>query len=84
MSVDLTHGFRFGAFVVEPLKGCVIGDDQQLRHLPPKAMAVLVSLAEVAPQPLARESLIDKVWGERCVSDEVLIIYVGFWDHWLC
>ena len=72
MSIDFTRGFQFGKFIVEPLKGCVVGDDQQPRHLPPKAMAVLISLAEVAPEPLTRESLIDRVWVERCVSDEVL------------
>lgn len=72
MPIDLTHGFQFGAFVAEPLKGCVTDDDGQPRHLPPKAMAVLVSLAEAAPEPLTRDELIDKVWGERCVSDEVL------------
>jgi len=72
MVADLTHGFQFGAFKAEPLKGCVIGDDRQPRHLPPKAMEVLTSLAEAAPEPLTREDLINKVWGERCVSDEVL------------
>jgi DNA-binding winged helix-turn-helix (wHTH) protein/Flp pilus assembly protein TadD len=41
-------------------------------HVTPKAMAVLVSLAEAAPHPVSREELIDGVWGERCVSDEVL------------
>jgi hypothetical protein len=41
MAVDLSYGFQFGAFIAEPLKGCVIGNDQRLRHLPPKAMAVL-------------------------------------------
>lgn len=72
MATDLTHGFQFGAFTAEPLRGCVTGDDLQPRHLPPKAMEVLVTLAEAAPEPVSREELIDRVWGERCVSDEVL------------
>lgn len=72
MHTDLRHGFRFGAFIAEPLRGCVTGDDMQPRHLPPKAMEVLVSLAQAAPEPVSREELIDRVWGERCVSDEVL------------
>jgi len=70
--MDLRHGFRFGAFTVEPLKGCLTGDDGESRHLAPKAMEVLVRLAEAAPEPAAREDLINEVWGERCVSDEVL------------
>lgn len=72
MHTDLTHGFRFGAFIAEPQRGCVTGDDMQPRHLPPKAMEVLVILAQAAPEPVSREELIDEVWGERCVSDEVL------------
>lgn len=72
MPDDITHGFQFGAFIAEPLRGCVTGDDMQPRHLAPKAMAVLLRLAEAAPHPVSREELIDEVWGERCVSDEVL------------
>lgn len=72
MATDLAQGFRFGAFIAEPLRGCITGDDMQPQHLPPKAMEVLVALAEAAPGPVAREELIDNVWGERCVSDEVL------------
>jgi TolB-like protein/DNA-binding winged helix-turn-helix (wHTH) protein len=70
--MDLRHGFRFGAFTVEPLKGCLTGDDGESRHLAPKSIEVLVRLAEAAPEPATREDLINEVWGERCVSDEVL------------
>ena len=40
--------------------------------LAPKAMDVLVRLAEAAPNPVTRDDLITAVWGERYVSDEVL------------
>jgi DNA-binding winged helix-turn-helix (wHTH) protein/Tfp pilus assembly protein PilF len=50
----------------------VTGRDRQSRHLPPKAMEVLVCLATEAKETLTREELLDRVWGERCVSDEVL------------
>jgi TolB-like protein/DNA-binding winged helix-turn-helix (wHTH) protein len=72
MPIELSQGFRFGAFTAEPLKGSVARDDGQSRHLAPKAMDVLVRLAEAAPKPLTREDLITAVWGERYVSDEVL------------
>lgn len=72
MAAKLAHGFQFGEFIAEPLRGCVTGDDMQPRHLPPKAMEVLVALADAAPEAVSREELIDRVWGERCVSEEVL------------
>ena len=72
MRNDLEHGFQCGAFAVEPLKGSVTGCDRPSRHLPPKAMEVLVCLAGAAPETLTRQELLDKVWGERFVSDEVL------------
>ena len=72
MPIELSQGFRFGAFTAEPLKGSVARDDGPSRHLAPKAMDVLVRLAEAAPKPVTREDLITAVWGERYVSDEVL------------
>ena len=72
MPIELSQGFRFGAFTAEPLKGSVAGDDGQSCHLAPKAMDVLVRLAEAAPNPVTRDDLITAVWGERYVSDEVL------------
>jgi TolB-like protein/DNA-binding winged helix-turn-helix (wHTH) protein len=72
MPIELSQGFRFGAFTAEPLKGSVTRDNGQSRHLPPKAMDVLVRLAEAAPYPVTRDDLITAVWGERYVSDEVL------------
>jgi DNA-binding winged helix-turn-helix (wHTH) protein/cytochrome c-type biogenesis protein CcmH/NrfG len=72
MPYDCRHGFQCGDFAVEPLKGSVTGRDRQSRHVPPKAMEVLICLAAEAKETLTREELLDRVWGERCVSDEVL------------
>ena len=72
MPIELSQGFRFGGFTAEPLKGSIAGDDGQSRHLAPKAMDVLVRLAEAAPKPVTRDDLITAVWGERYVCDEVL------------
>jgi DNA-binding winged helix-turn-helix (wHTH) protein/cytochrome c-type biogenesis protein CcmH/NrfG len=72
MPYDCRHGFQCGDFAVEPLKGSVTGRDRQSRHVPPKAMEVLICLAAEAKETLTREELLDRVWGERCFSDEVL------------
>ncbi|MGI9223813.1 MAG: winged helix-turn-helix domain-containing protein [Woeseiaceae bacterium] len=72
MSYDITHGFELGSFTIEPLQGCVIGPDQEPRHLPPKAMEVLVNLAVYAPETVTRRQLLNKVWSGRYVSDEAL------------
>lgn len=72
MSMDLEHGFQIGSIIVEPLNGYICGPDQKPRHLPPKAMEVLVNLAASAPETVTREQLLDRVWGTRHVSDEVL------------
>ena len=72
MHNDFRHGFQCGEFAVEPLRGCVTGRDGQSRHLAPKAMEVLICLAAAAPETLTRGQLLNKVWGERFVSDEVL------------
>jgi DNA-binding winged helix-turn-helix (wHTH) protein/cytochrome c-type biogenesis protein CcmH/NrfG len=72
MDNGFKHGFQCGEFAVEPLRGCVTGHDGQPRHLPPKAIEVLICLAAAAPETLTRRQLLNKVWGERFVSDEVL------------
>ena len=69
---DCGNRFQCGDFAVEPLNGCMIGPDGQSRHLPPKAMDVFVCLAAAAPETITRRDLLDKVWGERFVSEEVL------------
>jgi len=67
-----THEFQLGSFRVEPLNGYIVGQDQEPRHLPPKAMEVLVYLAASAPETLTRDQLLDEVWGRNYISDEVL------------
>jgi DNA-binding winged helix-turn-helix (wHTH) protein len=70
--MDLTRGFHLGSITVEPLNGCIFDPDHESHHLAPKAIAVLIALAEGAPETVSREHLLDQVWGRRYVSDEVL------------
>ena len=69
--MDLQRGFVLGTWVVRPLENRLVGNEAEER-LEPKAMDVLVRLAEAAPNPVTRDDLITAVWGERYVSDEVL------------
>jgi DNA-binding winged helix-turn-helix (wHTH) protein/tetratricopeptide (TPR) repeat protein len=77
MTTDLLHGFRVGEWTVEPLKGAITGPDDEPHHLQPKVMDLLVCLAANAGEPVTREELLDKVWGEYTVSDEPLTRAIG-------
>lgn len=71
MNEGLFHGFRLGDLLVEPLKGQVTGRSGS-RHLPPKAVEVLLRLAQRPGQVLTREVLLDEIWGAGQGSQEAL------------
>ena len=71
MNTDLLQGFYLRDLLVDPPKGLVIGRAGS-EHLPPKAMEVLVCLASSAGEFVARETLIDKVWGTGHGSPKAL------------
>ena len=71
MNSDLRQGFYLKDLLVEPAKGNVTGAIRSM-HLPPKAMEVLVCLAECAGQLVTRDELIERVWGADCGSQEAL------------
>jgi tetratricopeptide (TPR) repeat protein len=68
---DLFHGFRLGDLKVEPLKGQVSGRNGP-RHLSPKAVEVLLRLARSPGEVVARDVLLDEVWGAGQGSPEAL------------
>jgi TolB-like protein/DNA-binding winged helix-turn-helix (wHTH) protein/Flp pilus assembly protein TadD len=81
MDFALQHGFRLGELEVYPLRGEVVGPDGAV-HLQPKAMEVLVCLAERPMVVVSRKDLLDRVWGSlarrnhhaddnlnRCISE---------------
>lgn len=66
-----TDSFRLGRWLIEPqlntltLEGAV-------KRVEPKAMEVLVYLAEHAGEVIPRETIIRAIWCDRFVTDEVL------------
>ncbi len=71
MKSDLLQGFYLGDLLVEPLKGRVTGRAGS-QHLPPKAVEVLLCLASTPGDLVAREVLLDDVWGVGNGSQEAL------------
>lgn len=72
MASGLDSGFRLGGlWDARPLLGTLEGATSTL-HLEPKAMGVLVCLAEQAGEVVTRDQFVERVWGGRFVSDEVL------------
>ena len=60
-----------GEWTVRPSLGELRRSDESV-HLEPKTMAVLLHLAEHPRKVCSRESLIQAVWGEAFVTEEVL------------
>ena len=71
MKAELLQGFYIGEVFVEPLKGSVSGRDFS-EQLAPRAMEVLLKLAESPSTLVTREFLLEKVWGSGSVDDEEL------------
>lgn len=71
MNADLLQGFYLGDLLVEPLKGKVQGRAGST-NLPPKAVEVLLCLANAPGELVSRETLIKSAWGEAGASQEAL------------
>ena len=71
VDADLLQGFYLNEILIEPLTGRVTVRSDA-RHLPPKAMEVLVCLAQAPGELVTRETLIREVWGPGHGSDEAL------------
>ena len=71
MNADLLQGFYLGDLLVEPPKGRVTGPTGAV-HLPPKAVEVLLSLADRPGELVMRETLLEEVWGAEQGSPEAL------------
>ena len=68
--------YSFGDIKVDPGARRVVRQGVDL-ELEPKAFAVLVALLESAGKALARDDLLDQVWGHRHVTPGVLNRVVG-------
>lgn len=71
MKAELLQGFYLGDLLVEPLKGRVSGRAGS-RHLPPKAVEVLLCLAQTPGELVTREFLLSDAWGAGQGSHESL------------
>lgn len=63
--------FRVGEFLVEPQLNTITGVGKTAR-IEPKVMQVLICLAEHAGDVLPKERLIQSVWADTFVTDDVL------------
>lgn len=63
--------YRLGDILVNPVARELTGSDGP-RRLSPKAMQVLTALAVAAGEVVSREDLLDRVWPEVTVGEEVL------------
>lgn len=63
--------FKLGPWLIRPSLNTAIRDGTTNR-LTPKAMAVLVCLAEHDGEPVPKEKLLQKVWPDTFVTDDVL------------
>jgi len=63
--------FRLGDFLIEPQINTIIGAEKTSR-IEPKVMQVLLCLVEHAGEVLLKEKLIQSVWPDTFVTDDVL------------
>jgi DNA-binding winged helix-turn-helix (wHTH) protein len=63
--------FQLADWLVEPKLNCITKDGK-VRHLEPKVMKVLVELASHPNQLLSKEELIEAVWPNTFIGDDVL------------
>ena len=67
----MNGGFRLGPWLVEPSLNSVSNNGTSLR-LEPKVMEVLVCLSHHPGEPVSKEQLLQTVWPDTFVSDDVL------------
>jgi tetratricopeptide (TPR) repeat protein/TolB-like protein/DNA-binding winged helix-turn-helix (wHTH) protein len=65
------QGFYLGDLLIEPLKG-EVSDGEESRHMPPKAVELLMCLAERPGEVVERAELLAAVWGAGQGSEEAL------------
>ncbi|NCF16063.1 MAG: tetratricopeptide repeat protein [Gammaproteobacteria bacterium] len=71
VTTELLQGFHLGERRVEPLTGQISGPDGAV-HVAPKAMEVLVCLAEHPGEVVERDTLLNAAWGAGQGSQEGL------------
>ena len=67
----LREDFELGGWTVRPGR-LMLERDGEVVHVKPKTMEVLVSLADAAGEVVSREQLLEKVWQDAYVTDDVI------------
>jgi DNA-binding winged helix-turn-helix (wHTH) protein len=78
---QLLRGFWLADVRVDPLRAAFVAPDGRERHVQPKAMEVLLCLAEAHHELVERDDIVDRVWGDKSVSDSLLTRCVGDLRH---
>ena len=76
----LVRAFRIGDWIVEPMLSRIAGPSGSA-HVEPRAMDVLVALAQRAGEIVSRDDLILAVWKHPHVTDEALSRCVSILRH---
>jgi TolB-like protein/DNA-binding winged helix-turn-helix (wHTH) protein/Tfp pilus assembly protein PilF len=74
--MDLKNGFTLGDWTIFPMEGRLVNGSVEER-IQPKAMDVLLCLAERDNKVVERDDVLRQVWGERAPSDEPLTRCIG-------
>ena len=82
MDKNLDRGFRLRDIAIYPLEGTIVRPDQSV-HLQPKAMEVLLCLAEHPREVVDREFILQQVWGHSAMTDDVLTRCISELRHHL-
>ncbi len=71
----MNEGFVIGDWRVEPARGCLVAASNEALEvrLEPRAMQVLLALAERRAEVVAKEELVEAVWQGAFVGDQVLV-----------
>lgn len=67
----MSSPFKFAEFSVDPKLGRIAGPNDQV-HLEPKIMDVLVTLYLAQGEVVSREAILQRVWPNQEVSDDVI------------
>src|SRR4029453_12473047 len=67
--------FVFGEWIALPSRNLLVRGDKQIR-VEPRVMDVLVHLAAHADRLVSKEELIERVWANRYVTDDVLTVTI--------
>ena len=74
MGVGMAREFRVGAWLVEPNLNCISREGHKV-SVEPKVLEVLAYLADYPGEVLSKEQIIQAVWPDTFVSDEVPVLH---------